>query len=305
MRVGSIARVWRLAGLLSAFALMPTAWVAGVERNEQANQREDSSNSVVELFDGMSQRVIEVRFIPQSAEQAVVYLKNTDDKPLDIELPDAFGAVHVLAQVGGGYGGGGAFGAGGLGAGGLGAGGLGAGGQGIAQGGAGLGGTGQGLGGGFGAGAGLNGAALNGGGLGGGGFGGGGGLGAGGFFRVEPGKTRKLLVNTVCLEHGKPDPNPRMTYKLVPLENIKDDPAISQLCQHLGTGDVSQTVAQATAWHLANGLTWNELRQKNRHESKYTGNIRWFTGDELASAWELTRRCQEESRLTRSSLSDR
>ncbi len=46
----------------------------------------------------------------------------------------------------------------------------------------------------------------------------------GGFFNVKPGKVGKLRVPTVCLEHGKPDPNPRMAYKLVPIE-IADDEA--------------------------------------------------------------------------------
>jgi hypothetical protein len=125
----------------------------------------------------------------------------------------------------------------------------------------------------------------------GGGFGAGGGL-NGGFFRLEPGKVRKLSVHTVCLEHGKPDPNPRMVYKLVPLQRVNDDPAMQQICHWLGAGKVKPSVAQAAAWHLANGLSWDELQRKNRHESKFTGNIPWFSATDLELARELSRRCR-------------
>lgn len=286
-----------LAGMVCACTVIPNVCLLGVEKSGSTTKQEENLGSSLELFEAMSQRAIEVRFIPQSAAQAVVLLKNLADRPLDIQLPEVFGAVHVLAQVGGGYGGGG-----------FGGGGLGGGGQGFQQGGAGLGGGGggQGLGGGFGGGlggGGLNGA-FNGGG-GGGGFNGGGGLGGGGFFRVEPGKTRKLVVDTVCLEHGKADPNPRMTYKLVPLEKVSDNAAIAQLCQRLGTGLVPQNIAQAAAWHVASGLSWEELRLKNRHESKYTGNVRWFTTAELESAWDLIQSFPKQRKDETISLSDR
>ncbi len=133
-----------LAGIVSAFAAILNVSAFGVERSGQTTEQEDSLSRSLELFEAMSQRAIEVRFIPQSAAQSVVFLKNLTDKALDIQLPEVFGAVHVLAQIGGGYGGGG-----------FGAGGLGGGGQGFQQGGAGLGGGGgggQGLGGGFGGG---------------------------------------------------------------------------------------------------------------------------------------------------------
>lgn len=301
MRVRGVKQGWWwLSGLICASLTIPDVLLMGVEKSGPGSHQPESPSSSVELFEAISQRAVKVRFIPQSPAQAVVFLENLEDKPLDIQLPETFGAVHVLAQLGGGYGGGG-----------FGAGALGAGGQGFQQGGAGLGGGGgQGLGGGFGAGlggggGGLNGA-FNGGGLGaGGGFNGGGALAGGGFFRVEPGKTRKLVVNTVCLEHGKSDPNPRMTYKLVALEKVNDNPAIAKLCQRLGKGSVPQNVAQAAAWHLANDLSWEELRVKNRHESKYTGNVRWFTPSELESAWILTQTFLKQSKDETISLSER
>lgn len=254
-----------------------------------SNQPADASRPL-ELFQAISSGAIKVRFIPQSAAQAVIYFDNPGNEPMDLQLPTVFGAVHVLAQVGGGFGGGG-FAGGGQGLGAAGGGQFG----GAQLGGGGLGG-GQGLGGGFGGGGGAGGlgAAFNG--LGGGGVGAGGGLGAagGGFFRVEPGKPRKLTVDTVCLEHGKPDPHPRLTYKLVPLRTINTDVRVAQVCQWLGEGVVQPAVAQAAAWHLANGLEWEELARKNRHESRYTGNTRWFSPAELETAWGLIERLRKK-----------
>ena len=40
-------------------------------------------------------------------------------------------------------------------------------------------------------------------------------MGGGGFMSVAPEQVSKLKVTTVCLEHGKPDPNPKMAYKIV------------------------------------------------------------------------------------------
>lgn len=229
----------------------------------------------IDLFSAMDDGLVEVNFIGLSYREANVFFKNKTDKPIHLNLPRTFGAVPVLAQgFGGGQGGG--LGGGGLGGGGLGGGGLAGGGLG-GLGGGGLGG-GQGVGGGFGGG-GVGGGA---GGLGGGGLGGGGG--AGGFFRVEPDKPRKLSVSTVCLEHGKPDPNPRKKYKLVRLEEVNAAPEIALICAALGDRQIGQSIAQAAAWHIANGLTWHELAWKPRIVSQYTGTEYYFSTSEIQAA---------------------
>lgn len=289
---------WACLALLVSMGSALLADENGAEKNplsdvDSQSQLADDSQPT-DLFAAMASGAVQVKFIPLSSEKANVQIKNPGNAAIDIRLPNAFGAVHVLAQAGG-YGGGG-LGGGGLGGGGLGGGGLGGGG------GFGGGGGGQGLGGGFGGG-GQGGGGLGGGGLGGGGFGGGGQGGGGGFFRLEPGKVKKLSVNTVCLEHGKPDPSPRLVYKLVPLEKLSTNPVLLNLCQRLGDGQVSQPVAQAAAWHLANGLSWQKLQSKNRHESLYTGNIRYFSDGELQQAIELARVCQRTAKELAVSLS--
>ncbi len=256
----------------------------------------------IDLFDAMERGAVETKFIPTSSAKANIIFKNLTVDPIFLKLPRTFGAVHVLGQFGGGLGGGGlgggGFGGGGLAGGGLGGGGLGGGGLG----GGGLAGGGQGLGGGFGGGGG----GLGGGGLGGGGFGGGagGGLGGGGgFFRIEPEQSKKLSVATVCLEYGKPDPNPRMQYQIVPLRELNPTPEISSLCSLLAGGQVSQNVAQAAAWHLANGLSRDVLVAMNRKESYYTGNEKYFSSSEIDLANSLIEHCVSSARQESSSSS--
>lgn len=78
-------------------------------------------------------------------------------------------------------------------------------------------------------------------------------------FRLPAGKTRTFRVNTVCLEHGKPEPSSRRPYKLVALEGFSPDPRLAALLSGLGNGQVSQKVAQAAAWHVSSGLSWERL----------------------------------------------
>ena len=234
----------RFLGLATASLLIAGASVSP----SYADKARDDEALSLEMFAAMDAGQVEVKIIPQDATKAKVIIKNLTDKPVNLALPDAFASVPVLAQ---GFGGGG---------GGLGGGGGGQGGGGGGQ--------------------------AGGGGLGGGGGGGGlgGGGGGGGFMRLPPEKMKKLDVQTVCLEHGKPDPNPRMAYKIVPIEEFTDKADVRVLCEALGYGQVAQNSAQAAAWHMMDGLSWQELAAKNRVESKYTGTIKWFNSLEMRTA---------------------
>lgn len=96
--------------------------------------------------------------------------------------------------------------------------------------------------------------------MGGGGMGGmgGGGMG-GGMFSVPPETVRTLRVATVCLEHGKPEPSSRHPYKLVSLESYSEDPQLALILESFGRGEMTQKVAQAAAWHVTSGLSWERL----------------------------------------------
>ena len=100
----------------------------------------------------------------------------------------------------------------------------------------------------------------------GGGMGGGmggmmGGMG-GGFFNVAPEKIAKIKVAAVCLEHGKKEPNSRITYEIQPLEKLQSSPGVLEVCSMLGNGVIDQRAAQAAAWHLANQMSWQQLAAK-------------------------------------------
>ncbi len=221
---------WRFAATV-AMLLVSAALVAPALAAEPAGQS-------VEMFSAIEAGQIAVRVIPKNASQVTVLVENKTKQPLRVRLPAAFAAVPILAQfdAGGGLGGVG--------------GGLGGGGYGGRGGG--LGGGAQGLGGGFGGGFG--------GGMG--GFGGGMGGFGGGMFNVLPEKVGKMKVATVCLEYGKPEPRPRMQYEIKPLESLTEKPEVRELMHMLAAGTVSQEIAQLAAWHLNNGISWEELASK-------------------------------------------
>ena len=187
----------------------------------------DPKAPVVQLFDGMEKGQLETKLIQKNSKTGNLLVENLTDETITVEMPDAFVGVHVLNQGFGGGGGGGGLGGGG-------------GGQ--------QGGGGQSTGGGGGGG-------RNGGGLGGGQQGGGG----GGFFSIPAKKMVRLTVNSVCLEHGKPEPTSRMEYKIYPVSDATEDPVLHELLVAVARGQVNQRVAQAAAWHLANKMSWQEL----------------------------------------------
>ncbi len=277
---------------LSVYSGLTTAPLKSQETDKKVVASSTTATDEIELFEGMRTKSIDVKVIPLGSHGINIIFKNNTQSPVLVKLPKVFAAVPVLGQFGGGQFGGGQFGGGQFGGGGgLGGGGLGGGGGGLG----GQGGGGQGLGGGFGGGAG----GLGGGGLGGGGFGGGqlgggqggGGLG-GGFFRVDTKRPAKMHVATVCLEYGKSDPNPRMKYMLAPLEQFNPNPMVAELCSLLADGKVKQNTAQAAAWNIANGISWEALAKKNRRESHIAGNERYFNASELRIAISLTGHCR-------------
>jgi len=182
----------------------------------------DPDAPVVKLFDGMESGQLATKLIMKNEFSGNLLIENKTDGPLTVAMPDAYVGVHVLNQFGGGLGGGG------------------------------LGGGQQGGGGGA--------QTAGGGGQQGGGFGGGQQGGGGqGFFSIPPEKVVRLPFNSVCLEHGKPTPRPRMEYVIRPVEEFSQDPLLRELLVMISTGRVSQKAGQAAAWHLANGKSWREL----------------------------------------------
>ena len=236
-----------LVGLSTATWLLAAA--AQAEDKSQPGER-------VELFAAMEAKQVDVKLIPKNAEQATVVIHNRTDKPLSIQLPEAFAGLPVLAQnqnagganpnrnVGGG-------------------------GNNNAN---------QGMGGGMGMGMGM------------------GGMGMGGFFNVGPDRVGKIKVQTVCLEHGKEDPNPRVPYELRPITSFTQKAELIEMCKMLGRGEIDQVSAQAAAWHLSDGLTWDQLAQKVKIRHLNGQTEMYFSPSQLQQAMQAVRTATERTR---------
>lgn len=241
----------------------------------------DPDAEKVELFQGIEDGKFDVKIIPKDEMGGKANIHNLTDKPLTVQLPKAMVGVQVLKQFGCG---GGLGGCGGLG--GIGCGGGGGGGQNQPVGG----GFGGGLGGGLG-------------GIGGGGIGGGGG--GAGFFSVPPKKIVQVPYTSVCLEHGKPDPHPRNNYRLVPVDEFTEDPALQELIQLVGTGKINKQAAQAATWHIANGMSWRELASKSvrligRRDVPYFSRRELFGAKQLVTLAQARAKEREKKEETKS-----
>jgi len=68
-----------------------------------------------------------------------------------------------------------------------------------------------------------------------------------GLFSIPPGKTIRLPVTSVCLEYGKPEPNSRLNYVIVPVERYSTNPVFHELLPLFTETRASQKAAQAAA----------------------------------------------------------
>ncbi len=240
---------------------------AGLSAGERTRTSAAPAGETVEMFAAIEQGQIEVRLTAKDSTQCTVAVRNKTDKPLSVKLPEAFAGVPVLAQWGGeggmagggrrgGRGGGGAYGGGGYGGGGGGMQGMGGGMGGMMGGYGGMGGMGM------------------------------GGMGGGFGFNIAPEKVGKLTVPIVCLDHGKRDPRENVQYEIKPIDKYTDKPVVHEVCKMLGKGVVPQRVAQIAAWHLNNGLSWEQLAAKQR---RHVTGLRepYFAPQELQAAMKL------------------
>jgi hypothetical protein len=129
----------------------------------------------------------------------------------------------------------------------------------------------------------------SGGGLGG---GGGGGLGGGGF-NLAPEATGKLKVTTVCLEHGKEEPNPHIPYEIHSVDSFTTDGRVKEVLMLLGSGNLDQRAAQAAAWHFTDGMSWSELAAKKSHHLGGRPDEPYFTQAELQAAMQIATQAEQ------------
>ena len=227
----ALGLVFGLTSLFSAAAL-------GADSVAKEGSPPPGEAVAVELFACIEGGKVEATIVPRDSKKVTLQLKNKSDQPLAIRLPEAFAAVPVQAQVGGGglFGGGNPFGAGANGGGDAGGQGGGAQGLGVAGG--------------------QNGGFNNGG-------GGrnrrGGGPDGPMIFNVPAGKVVKVKLAAVCLEYGKPEPSAKLAYEIKPLASFCDKPEIASILRSLGAGQVSQEVAQLAAWNVASGTSFEQI----------------------------------------------
>ncbi len=133
----------------------------------------------------------------------------------------------------------------------------------------------------------------------GGGFGGGmmgGGMMGGGFFDVGPDRVGKIKVATVCLEHGKEDPNPRVAYELKPIADFTEKAELAEVCKLLASDAIDQATAQAAAWHLSDGLSFQQLAQKVRVQHLNGQVEMYFHPQQLAAAMRVVQLAHQQVR---------
>lgn len=186
-------------------------------------KKEDAAKPKVEtvdVFEAIKAGLIEVKYIAKNSTQANLVITNKTKRPLNVDLPEAFAGMPILAQ------------------------GFDADNQ-------------------------------------------GGGGGAAGF-NIAPEKVRRIKVKTLCLEHGKADPNPRVAYEIRPIEDLTTKPEVIALVAHYARGDINVKAAQAAAWHLENGLSWRELAAKEIKHLRGPSDP-YFTRSELAGAMKLAK----------------
>ncbi len=82
----------------------------------------------------------------------------------------------------------------------------------------------------------------------------------GGLATIPPGQSILLNMKTVCLNYGRPEPMSRMTYQLIPTAAHSSDPVLAELLESYSER-VDRDVMQAAAWHVANGLSWEQVNQ--------------------------------------------
>jgi hypothetical protein len=224
----------------------------------KSSDKSTSDKPAVDLFDAMKSGDIDVKYVAKNSREGQLLVKNNTDQPLTVKLPDAFAAIPVLAQgvqaAAGNRGGNRSYGGGNRNNNN----------QNQGVGGGGLGGLG-----------------------GGGGFGGG-----GGAFNVAAEKVAKLRIDTVCLDHGKKEPNAHVPYEIRPLEEFTTDANVQELCKMVSAGKIDQRAAQAAAWHLANHMSWEQLMDKKIHHL-LGGDEIYFTQAEIRDAMQLTDRAMK------------
>lgn len=276
--IGRIA-VWRRTGLVGAcLVLVVATQLVGAGKSPMKVLKYDPAAEKLELFTGLESGALSVRVVAHDVHGGNLFIENQSGKPLTVDLPDAIAAVHILKQVGQGFGQ-----------------------QGFGQNGGQVGqqggqqGGGQSIGGQFGQQQGNTPGIGNANGNGQNAFG-------NGFFSIPPERVVQIPYQSVCLNYGKPDPSPRMTYRPMRVEEYTQDKVLQEVLIGYGKGRMDQTAAQAAAWHVTDKMSWKQLASLKEYTlpGVYSSQVPTFTSAQLQAAQELvtaaTKRADERTK---------
>jgi hypothetical protein len=98
----------RCAPCLVAGAVILLATALALAAGGRAKSAAPLADDSVEFFAAIEKGQIDVKIFPKDSTQSRIVIANKTDKPLTVKLPQAFGAVPVLAQAAGGAAAGGA-----------------------------------------------------------------------------------------------------------------------------------------------------------------------------------------------------
>jgi hypothetical protein len=272
------AALLRRAGLISAcVTVVAITPFLGAGKAPIRNLTLDPAADKMELFAGMEGGSFTTRMVPDDITGGQIFIENKTDKSLTVILPEAFVGIHVLKQFPAGNG----FGVGLNGGQGNGASGnSGFGGQQNGQG--------QAQGGGFRSGMQGNGIGQNNGVN---GFNGQqNGIGQGqGFFSIPAHQVAQIPYQAVCLNYGKPDPMPAMTYRMIPVSAYTKDQTLQATLRIFGTSQMDYSTAQAATWHLTDKMSLEQLAglTKLSNPADETSKEPVFTGAQLHDADQL------------------
>ncbi|MEZ6057593.1 MAG: hypothetical protein R3C01_12910 [Planctomycetaceae bacterium] len=216
------------------------------------------------LWDAMDDETVSVQVVAMDDHEGALIVHNNTNAPITIQFPEAIVGVQVLPQfgnIGGNNNNGGLNGQNGQ---------------------NGFGGQNQQFGGGQNGQNGQNGFGNNGG-------------NNNGFFSIPAERTVRVPYQSVCLNHGRPNPNPRITYKIIRPEEYTEDKNLIELLKMIGTGTINTDVAQAATWHLTDNMSWNELANK-KYNNVGRPDTPYFHQDTLAAAQQLIGIAQQRAR---------
>lgn len=81
---------------------------------------------------------------------------------------------------------------------------------------------------------------------------------------LDQGETVNLVVPSVCLNFGLPDPKPSNHLKLMSIDQYTEDSRVRAALKSLHAIDSSHGVAQAAMWNVANDLAFNRMAVEAR-----------------------------------------